>query len=60
MCNSCSCDNDDKCSVVGCVPLGFCCPRCELYNESLDCIRSKVLVKKAKPGVIAHLEIMNV
>lgn len=59
MCNSCSCDNLDRCSVVGCVSVGFCCPKCELYNESLDCIRSKVRVTNVKPVLIAHLEVMN-
>ncbi|MBY9003885.1 MAG: hypothetical protein KGD73_07925 [Candidatus Lokiarchaeota archaeon] len=59
MCNSCSCDNDDRCSVVGCVSLGFCCPKCELYTESLDCIRLKVRVTKVKPDVVAYLEVMN-
>ncbi|MHA1669694.1 MAG: hypothetical protein ACTSV5_03850 [Promethearchaeota archaeon] len=59
MCNSCSCDYDDKCSIVGCVPVGFCCPKCEFYNESLDCIRSKVRVNKVKPGFTAHPEVVN-
>ena len=59
MCNSCSCENEDRCSVVGCVSLGFCCPKCELYNESLDCILSKMRVKNVKPDVIAQLEVMN-
>lgn len=59
MCNSCSCENADRCSVVGCVPVGFCCPKCEFYNESLDCIRSQVRVSKVKPELTAHLEVVN-
>ncbi len=59
MCNSCSCDNLDRCSIVGCVSIGFCCPRCELYNESLDCIRSQVRVKRVNPALTAHLEVLN-
>ena len=42
MCNNCECDNYDKCSIVGNIPLGFCCPKCNFYNEEHTCLNSKM------------------
>lgn len=32
MCNSCECENIEKCSVRGNAPIGWCCPQCINYN----------------------------
>ena len=32
MCNSCYCENIEKCSIRGFIPSGGCCPNCEMYN----------------------------
>ena len=32
MCNSCKCENSDKCSIKGNAPVGWCCPQCISYN----------------------------
>ncbi len=41
MCNNCNCDNYDKCSIVGFMPIGFCCSNCYLYNEEHTCLKTK-------------------
>ena len=45
MCNSCNCDAYDRCSIVGYMPVGFCCSKCVLYDEHHTCLKTK-----AKPG----------
>ena len=49
MCNNCNCENYDKCSIVGHMPVGFCCSKCVLYNEEHTCLKTKTnkLSKKA-------------
>ena len=41
MCNNCNCDNYDKCSIVGLMPIGFCCSMCDLYDEIHTCLKTK-------------------
>ncbi len=41
MCNNCNCDGYDKCSIVGYLPIGFCCSYCYLYNETHTCLLTK-------------------
>ena len=41
MCNNCNCDGYDKCSIVGYLPIGFCCSHCFLYNETHTCLSTK-------------------
>ncbi len=41
MCNNCNCDGYNKCSIVGFFPIGFCCARCYLYNETRTCLSTK-------------------
>ena len=53
MCNLCSCDFQDKCSIVGQIPLGFCCPKCEQYEEEHACIK---LVMKVETKIPAGLK----
>ncbi|MBD3212420.1 MAG: hypothetical protein GF311_07415 [Candidatus Lokiarchaeota archaeon] len=31
----------DQCSIVGNIPLGFCCPECDFYEEGGACKRLK-------------------
>lgn len=38
MCNNCNCDAYDRCSIVGYMPVGFCCEKCVLYNEQRTCL----------------------
>lgn len=49
MCNYCDCENYHLCSIVGNIPLGFCCPKCVYYNEERTCIRSKMNVEMKIP-----------
>ncbi|MBY9017564.1 MAG: hypothetical protein KGD66_01920 [Candidatus Lokiarchaeota archaeon] len=39
MCNQCECSNDmyDKCSIVGCMPINFCCDQCVGYENRHSC-----------------------
>ena len=41
MCNSCNCDAYDRCSIVGYMPVGFCCSKCVLYEEKYTCLKTK-------------------
>ncbi len=41
MCNNCNCDNYDQCSIVGYLPVGFCCSKCYLYNEQRTCLSAQ-------------------
>ncbi|TFG21661.1 MAG: hypothetical protein EU529_12855 [Promethearchaeota archaeon] len=46
MCNSCNCDDYDKCSIVGYMPIGFCCEKCILYDEKHTCLKAQLSVRK--------------
>ncbi len=48
MCNNCNCDAFDQCSIVGYMPVGFCCSKCVLYDQVHTCLTSK---SKPKMGV---------
>ncbi len=41
MCNNCNCNGYNKCSIVGYLPIGFCCAHCFLYNETHTCLSTK-------------------
>jgi len=51
MCNNCNCEAYDQCSIVGYMPVGFCCTKCYIYNEQHTCLksRSKEKVSKIEP-----------
>ncbi|MEJ2250551.1 MAG: hypothetical protein P8Y97_12975 [Candidatus Lokiarchaeota archaeon] len=49
MCNVCDCEEYEKCSIVGYIPLGFCCPKCNFYEAEGACVRSKMNVQKKIP-----------
>ena len=38
MCNGCDCENYEKCSIVGYLPVGYCCPKCFYYNDEHECL----------------------
>ena len=38
MCKHCDCDNIEKCSIVGYMPIGYCCSLCNHYEENQACI----------------------
>ncbi len=45
MCNNCYCENQEKCSVVGYQPYGFCCNLCVYYDATLPSKCSKGIEK---------------
>ncbi|MHA1282644.1 MAG: hypothetical protein ACTSQP_09075 [Promethearchaeota archaeon] len=49
MCNNCNCDMYYKCSIVGFMPIGFCCSNCYLYDENHTCLKMQ-LQKEKKSG----------
>ena len=40
MCHNCNCEFFDRCSIVGYMPVGFCCENCYLYDEHHTCLKS--------------------
>ncbi|MFX1570807.1 MAG: hypothetical protein ACFFCV_20910 [Promethearchaeota archaeon] len=48
MCNNCNCEAYDQCSIVGYMPVGFCCTKCYLYNEEHTCLNSRTTGKVSK------------
>ncbi|HUW90019.1 MAG TPA: hypothetical protein VMV43_05815 [Candidatus Nanopelagicaceae bacterium] len=48
MCNNCNCEAYDQCSIVGYLPVGFCCSKCYLYNEEHTCLESRTKNKVSK------------
>jgi hypothetical protein len=57
MCNNCNCDAYDQCSIVGYMPIGFCCTKCFLYDEAHTCLESSVKGKVSKiEAVSAKIE----
>jgi hypothetical protein len=59
MCNTCSCENEVKCSVVGMVSIGFCCPMCVQYEETRECVKEKVGIKPAKSASISRIQLLT-
>ena len=41
MCKYCDCDNYEKCSIVGYIPIGFCCSLCKFYEEHKACVHEE-------------------
>ena len=50
MCNNCNCDDYDLCSIVGHMPVGFCCSKCILYDEERTCLKMKTKRSIASPA----------
>jgi len=50
MCNNCNCENYDKCSIIGFMPIGFCCSKCYLYDVSHTCLNTKTKRKAPLSG----------
>ncbi|MFX1348964.1 MAG: hypothetical protein ACFE92_09865 [Promethearchaeota archaeon] len=48
MCNSCKCDGFEQCSIVGYMPQGFCCQKCDLYTEELTCLKTMMRTKVSR------------
>ncbi len=46
MCNNCNCEGYDRCSIVGYMPVGFCCSKCQLYDAQHTCLNTKTQRKE--------------
>jgi len=46
MCNSCRCDDMDKCSIRGNAPVGWCCSECTTFNPlDVACVNKFEITK---------------
>ncbi len=62
MCQNCNCDFFDRCSIVGYMPIGFCCENCYLYDEYHTCLKSKTKREEEKePRIesVRELKLIN-
>ncbi len=47
MCNkTCSCENEDKCSIKGFLGFGACCSFCVDFDENYTCLKSELAIQK--------------
>ena len=59
MCNECRCDDYEKCSIVGNIPLGFCCPKCDFYNGEHTCLRAKMKLEEEKKETLVKTQLLH-
>ena len=57
MCNQCQCSNDkyDVCSIVGYMPINFCCEQCIGYENRHSCEHYQLVSSKLDP--IKHIQV---
>ena len=55
MCQNCNCDFFEKCSIVGYMPIGFCCENCYLYDAFHTCLETKSKLKEEEETNSAKL-----
>ncbi len=51
MCNLCDCEKEkqERCSIKGYIPFGFCCPECCFYNGAQACMKLMEKVESKIP-----------
>ncbi|MFX1340083.1 MAG: hypothetical protein ACFFDK_15840 [Promethearchaeota archaeon] len=59
MCNYCECENMDKCSIVGNIPLGFCCPKCKFYTGAHTCLNSRIRTQDKIKAITKKIEALR-
>jgi len=62
MCQNCNCDFFDRCSIVGYMPVGFCCENCYLYDEYNTCLKSKTHSKaevEEKADLLGEIKLIS-
>jgi len=59
MCNYCECEEIDRCSIIGNMPLGFCCPKCVNYDEAHTCINYKMRTTDKIKSISAKIEALR-
>lgn len=62
MCQNCNCDYFDRCSIVGYMPIGFCCENCYLYDEHRTCLKSQSKaeeIKKQESERLGEIKLLN-
>ena len=56
MCKNCNCDFFDRCSIVGYMPVGFCCENCFLYDESKTGSQAEV---EEKTDILGKIKLIS-
>jgi hypothetical protein len=61
MCNHCDCSQgmQDHCSILGNMPIGFCCENCIGYENRLTCKNYVIYAAKYVSGNVDHLKIVS-
>ncbi len=61
MCNHCDCGQgvQDHCSILGSMPIGFCCENCMGYENRLTCENYIVYAAKNVSVNVSHLKIVS-
>ncbi|MHA1649730.1 MAG: hypothetical protein ACTSYB_06025 [Candidatus Helarchaeota archaeon] len=60
MCNSCYCENWEKCSARGHAPIGFCCSHCDNYSPlNIPCGNKYQTTKTKEYLVLKKLILSN-
>ncbi len=61
MCNHCDCGQSmqDHCSILGNMPIGFCCENCIGYENRLTCENYIIYAAKYVSGNVDHLKIVS-
>jgi hypothetical protein len=57
MCNGCDCENYERCSIVGHLPYGACCPSCVNYDEAHSCVNYGLRLEAFE---VSELEIIHI
>ena len=52
MCNKCDCENYDRCSIMGTLPIDFCCSMCFHYSTTEKCESSSTSVVERSFSVL--------
>ncbi|NHJ25383.1 MAG: hypothetical protein EAX89_12450 [Candidatus Lokiarchaeota archaeon] len=61
MCNHCDCMHEMHhcCSILGNMPIGFCCEKCVGYENRLTCENYIIYAAKYVSGNVDHLKIVS-
>ena len=55
MCNSCGCENDEQCSIVGYQPKYACCSKCDNWDEAHACENYQTMLAECAESKIVDL-----
>jgi hypothetical protein len=61
MCNHCDCSQgmQDHCSILGLMPISFCCENCIGYENRSSCENYNIYAAKCVSSSVNHLKIVS-